>query len=291
MCRAVGRSERRALGVVVGFFGVAYGLYGLFRHWNFGSSAFDLGIFDQVVWHLSRFEPPGSSIRGLQQFSRRSLFSGHRPLRSLLLDQCRAGDADRRPGSAALRRRSCRCTCSSAAASRRGRPSGWRSRTAVSGAFSARSRSTSTRPRSRRWSLPSRFSRWIASAGRCSGYPSSRCCSSRRITFRSWLALGMLLVIQGERRRGLIAIAGSVAAMVAVVGVVIPAFNDLGGYRYTSSYLGVLAESVADSAVDGVSADQDRDGAAVVCAVRVPVTRVSPGAAGRPVRLTRFLSD
>jgi len=62
--RAVDRSERRALVVIVGFFGVAYGLYGLFRHWNFGSSAFDLGIFDQVVWHLSRVEPPGSSLRG-----------------------------------------------------------------------------------------------------------------------------------------------------------------------------------------------------------------------------------
>jgi uncharacterized membrane protein len=48
------------------------------------------------------------------------------------------------------------------------------------------------------------------------------------------------MVIQGERRRGLIAIAVGVAAMVAVVGVVIPAFNDLGGYEYTSSYLGVL---------------------------------------------------
>ena len=57
----VDRSERRVLAVIVAFFGVAYALYGLFRHWHFGSSAFDLGIFDQVVWHLSRFEAPASS--------------------------------------------------------------------------------------------------------------------------------------------------------------------------------------------------------------------------------------
>jgi uncharacterized membrane protein len=58
------RTERIWLAMVVGCFGVAYALYGLFRHWHFGSSAYDLGIFDQAVWHLSRFEAPASSIRG-----------------------------------------------------------------------------------------------------------------------------------------------------------------------------------------------------------------------------------
>jgi uncharacterized membrane protein len=53
---------------VAAFFAIVYGLYGLFRHWNFGSGAFDLSILDQVVWHLSRFEPPGSSIRGFGNF-------------------------------------------------------------------------------------------------------------------------------------------------------------------------------------------------------------------------------
>lgn len=43
---------------------IAYSVYGLFRHRHFGSSAYDLGIFDQVVWHLSRLEPPASSVRG-----------------------------------------------------------------------------------------------------------------------------------------------------------------------------------------------------------------------------------
>jgi uncharacterized membrane protein len=46
-------------------FAIAYALYGLFRHWRFDSSAYDLGIFDQIVWHLSRFETPASTVRGL----------------------------------------------------------------------------------------------------------------------------------------------------------------------------------------------------------------------------------
>ena len=50
---------------ICGTFALAYALYGLFRHWHFGSSAYDLGIFDQAVWHLSRFEAPASTISGL----------------------------------------------------------------------------------------------------------------------------------------------------------------------------------------------------------------------------------
>ena len=45
-------------------FAIAYALIGLVRHWQFGSSAFDLGIFDQAIWHLSRLESPGSTIHG-----------------------------------------------------------------------------------------------------------------------------------------------------------------------------------------------------------------------------------
>jgi len=62
------RSERAAIIVIVAFFALAYALYGLFRHWHFGSSAYDMGIFDQVVWHLSRFETPASTVRGFSNF-------------------------------------------------------------------------------------------------------------------------------------------------------------------------------------------------------------------------------
>ncbi|HVQ13735.1 MAG TPA: DUF2079 domain-containing protein [Vicinamibacterales bacterium] len=58
--------DAAGLTILAGIFAVAYVLYGLFRHWRFESSAYDLGIFDQVVWLLSRFEAPVSSITNHQ---------------------------------------------------------------------------------------------------------------------------------------------------------------------------------------------------------------------------------
>ena len=55
--------QRFVLACLVAAFAAGYGAFGLIRHWRFESS-FDLAIFDQAVWHLSRFEAPASSIRG-----------------------------------------------------------------------------------------------------------------------------------------------------------------------------------------------------------------------------------
>jgi len=52
-----------SLGALVGAFAVAYALVGLFRHWHFDSSAYDLGIFDQAIWRLSRFDAPTISLK------------------------------------------------------------------------------------------------------------------------------------------------------------------------------------------------------------------------------------
>jgi uncharacterized membrane protein len=52
------------LGALVAAFAAAYALIGLFRHWHFDSSAYDLGIFDQAIWRLSRFDAPTSSLKG-----------------------------------------------------------------------------------------------------------------------------------------------------------------------------------------------------------------------------------
>ena len=52
------------MGALVAAFASAYALVGLFRHWHFDSSAYDLGIFDQVIWRLSRFDAPTSSLKG-----------------------------------------------------------------------------------------------------------------------------------------------------------------------------------------------------------------------------------
>ena len=61
-----------AVWAIVAGFAVAYALYALFRHWRFHTSGYDLGIFDQAIWHLSRFETPASSIAG-----HASIFSDH----------------------------------------------------------------------------------------------------------------------------------------------------------------------------------------------------------------------
>ena len=60
--------RHRVLGAMIAAFATAYALVGLFKHWHFDSSAYDLGIFDQVIWQLSRFEAPISSIKGFNIF-------------------------------------------------------------------------------------------------------------------------------------------------------------------------------------------------------------------------------
>lgn len=51
------------LWLLVGGAVAAYTTYSLIRHNHFASGGFDLGIFDQTIWHYSRFEAPASSIK------------------------------------------------------------------------------------------------------------------------------------------------------------------------------------------------------------------------------------
>jgi uncharacterized membrane protein len=57
------RKERRAVFGVATIFAVGYALIGIFRHRHF-SSGFDLAIFDQALWHVSRFALPASTLSG-----------------------------------------------------------------------------------------------------------------------------------------------------------------------------------------------------------------------------------
>jgi uncharacterized membrane protein len=58
------RNERVGLAAVVVGFAAGYGVYAVAKHWHFDTS-YDLAIYDQAIWHLSRFERPASSLRGL----------------------------------------------------------------------------------------------------------------------------------------------------------------------------------------------------------------------------------
>lgn len=44
--------------------GLGYATFAVLRHWHFKSSGYDLGIFDQAVWHYSRFEQPTNTFSG-----------------------------------------------------------------------------------------------------------------------------------------------------------------------------------------------------------------------------------
>jgi uncharacterized membrane protein len=58
------RSRRLWLLLIVAGSAIGYATFALFRHWHFRSSAFDLGIFDQALWHYSRLERPVNTISG-----------------------------------------------------------------------------------------------------------------------------------------------------------------------------------------------------------------------------------
>lgn len=68
---ALTRGQAWTVALLAGACAASYALTGIFRHRHFDSSL-DLGIFDQAVWHLSRFEGPASSIKGFP-----SLFADH----------------------------------------------------------------------------------------------------------------------------------------------------------------------------------------------------------------------
>ena len=58
---------------------MAYGICAVLKHRHFESS-YDLAIYDQAIWHLSRFEAPASSVRGIS-----SIYGDHfHPILTLL---------------------------------------------------------------------------------------------------------------------------------------------------------------------------------------------------------------
>jgi len=234
------RSERWTLGLVVTFFAVGYGVYGLFRHWNFGSSAFDLGIFDQIVWHLSRFEPPSSSIRGFSNFLGDHFFPiivGFAPLywirpgaETLIVAQAVLLAASIAPVFLFIRRR---IPSAPAIALAIAYGCFWGLQRAM--AFDVHE--TAFAPLliatvilamdQRRWTL---F--WIAVAAML---------SVKEDHLPLLTAIGVYLLLAGERRQGGIAIAASAVASFLIVGVIVPALNDTGVYGYSSAYVNVAA--------------------------------------------------
>jgi len=59
-------TAEHGLGVLVLLAATAYATYSLVRFSQYANGGFDLGIFDEVVWHYSHFETPASSVKGLE---------------------------------------------------------------------------------------------------------------------------------------------------------------------------------------------------------------------------------
>src|SRR5829696_6033473 len=68
--RLIGWARRRdpvrwVLGTMVVVWSLVFIYLGFQRHDRFGTYGFDLGIYDQAIWLLSRFETPFITLRGL----------------------------------------------------------------------------------------------------------------------------------------------------------------------------------------------------------------------------------
>lgn len=233
------RPQTIGVAVLVCVFTWAYALYGLFRHWHFGSSAFDLGIFDQAVWHLSRFEPPASSISGLSNilgdhFS--PIIAAFTPLywiapapETLIVAQSFLLAAlivpvflylrDRLPDGPAL------ALCVAYGLF-------WGLQRAAAFdvhevAFAPLVIATAILAIDRRhWRL---F--WVAALALT---------LIKEDLIPLLVFVGMYLLMQGERRQGAVLLVSSLLAFLLVVGLVIPSLNDSGRYSYKETYDAVL---------------------------------------------------
>ena len=59
---------RAALLIVIAVWAITFDRLGALRHDRFGTFGFDLGIYDQAVWLLSRARDPFITVRGLEAF-------------------------------------------------------------------------------------------------------------------------------------------------------------------------------------------------------------------------------
>jgi len=232
--------DGRALTGMVVLLGAGYALIGVFRHWRFESSAYDLGIFDQAVWHWSRFETPASTISGFANilgdhfYPILALFA---PLywfvpraETLIVAQAALFALSMAPVFLFLRKRLPRGAAYALTAA-----SGlfWGIQRAAAFdvhemAFAPLAIATAILAMDeRRWGL---F--WTAVAA---------IMLTKEDLIPLLAALGVYLVGTGERRQGLLLILSSAAAFLLIVTAVVPAFNASGAYGYISTYGDIIA--------------------------------------------------
>jgi uncharacterized membrane protein len=225
--------------IVAVAFAAAYSIIAVVRHWHFVSS-YDLAIYDQAVWHLSRFEAPASSIRGVS-----NLFGDHfhpvillfAPLfwiapyaETLLVAQAIllalsivpvfVYARDRLPDATAL-----------AIAVAYGLFWGMQQTAGFDvheAAFAPLAVALLLLAMDRK-AWPWFYAAAVAVA------------AVKEDLTPFLMAVGVYLVLRGERRRGSALLVVSLAAFAAIVGVLIPLASDGGAYGYRTTYGDVLA--------------------------------------------------
>src|SRR5437773_9522621 len=65
--RAMSAPARVLVGMIAAYVGV-FGALTWQQQSNFGTFGFDMGIYDQAIWLLSRFKDPFVTVRGLEYF-------------------------------------------------------------------------------------------------------------------------------------------------------------------------------------------------------------------------------
>jgi len=226
----VSRADRPVLAVLVAGFTLAFSLYSLFRHWQFNTS-YDLGIFDQAVWHLSRFEAPASTISGFSNI----LGDHFYPIillfvpfywiapapETLLIIQAALFAASIVPVFSFLQRRLPRPAAYALAVAcllfwgiQRAAAADVHevafAPLVIASAVDALDR--------RRWGVFSLLAVLLV------------CIKEDLIPLLG--GFGVILVVEGERRKGLALVAASIIVFVAVIGLVVPWFSDAGRSAY-----------------------------------------------------------
>ena len=233
--------DRRLAALVAAAFAAAYAVFGLFRHWRFGSNGYDLGIFDQAVWHLSRFEAPASTISGFSNI----LGDHFYPViglfvpfywilpgpETLIVVQAVLLAASTIPVYLFAR---ARLAQGPALALTAAYALYWGMQRTMEFdvhemAFAPLAIATAILALDRRqWRL---F--WVAAVSLI---------FIKEDLIPALTGIGILLVLQRDYRRGMALIVGSVAAFLLVVSVVVPSLNDAGVYNHASSYRALLAQ-------------------------------------------------
>jgi len=218
---------------------VLYSLPGLLAHWHFRSN-YDLAIFDQAVWHVSRLGPPASTVRGYSNllgdhFS--PILAAIAPLywvapgpEMLIILQAVLFAASIFPVWAFLRRRLAPRQTLALSLSY---VFFWGLQRAAAYDF----HEIAFAPLLIALVVLAVDARQFALLWGAAG--ALALVKEDLIPFL--ICVGVLLVVRRERRHGVGLLVGSLAAFVVVVGLVVPAFHEHGLYNFTGVYREALA--------------------------------------------------